>query len=484
MQLPGILRISQYGFYIQISTVALCLAVIFGPRFHKIPPEKQAKVMDYIVDFINNRTYVEASNNISSICTTSIPSLSSKYEFLELSDNLSEFPHGTDDEKYEQNSEGVEYEDIFENWDYMTELSTVITDPVETSGMISHIKNDPWQLGLYICYESETPDVACGCILTCGASLIHPKWAVTAAHCVPVNHIGQQAGGSSCYLTHRQVYYGRHILNYLGVSDPESPKREDIVAVALHPKYGENDNYLVRDVAVLRLKNSIPITEFTKPICLNNDKLLNPNLGSEITDYLLGLRDSYSKFKSYENYTCRSTGFGAVSFQHAASHILLSSEQVPIDSQKPLFFFKDLVDNSMLYMDLPETKSSKEKYWLDMFKHIFFTLGVTGSPCQGDSGGPLVCKKDSESTWELFGIVSWGLGCMHAPNAFVRVSTHYHWIWSIIEQFDSDANLDRVSRVYSGNIKNLSHNKLDKEPKIKLNEMRKSLEAVIHKINT
>ena len=270
----------------------------------------------------------------------------------------------------------------------------------------------------------------------------------------------------------------------MGVSDQNSPKRENIAAVALHPKYGENDNYLVRDVAVLRLNSSVPITEFTKPICLNNDKLLNPDVSSEIVDYLLGLRDSYSKYKSYESYECRSTGFGAVSFQHSASHILLSSKQVPIDSQKPLFFFKDLVDNNMLYMEIPEKTAAKEKYWLDMFKYIFFTIGVTGSPCQGDSGGPLVCRKDSESAWELYGIVSWGLGCMHAPNAFVRVSTHYHWIWSIVEEFDSDANLERVSRVYSGNIKNLSHNKLDKEPKIQLNEMRKSLEAVIRGINS
>jgi hypothetical protein len=149
---------------------------MFGPRFHKIPPEKQAKVMNYLADFINNHTYVEAGNNISSICTTSIPSLSNKYDYLELSDSLSEVSNSS---VYEQNADGVEYEDIFQYWDYMTDLSTVNTEPIETSGMISHIKNDPWQLGLYICYESEVEGVACGCILTCGASLIHPKWAVT-----------------------------------------------------------------------------------------------------------------------------------------------------------------------------------------------------------------------------------------------------------------------------------------------------------------
>jgi len=74
-----------------------------------------------------------------------------------------------------------------------------------------------------------------------------------------------------------------------------------------------------------------------------------------------------------------------------------------------------------------------------MFKYIHFTVGANGNACQGDSGGPLVCRATQYHDWQLFGVVSWGLGCSRGtPNAFSRIDTHASWIWAVIDTFDDD----------------------------------------------
>ena len=206
-----------------------------------IPPDKQKQVSNYIINFINNNTYIVSDNKISDVCTTSSNVMADTYSNLIYNETRTETngyanPSINHDEI---NTQGVDYENIFKTWhNYDDELlgQPIVPKKLENTGKISHIKNDPWQLSLFVCYETKKGE-HCGCTLICGASLLTTKWGVTAAHCVPQSHMGMRAGLTKCYSTARFVYYGRHFLNYLGQTSSDE-KRVEIAAVGLHPNYG------------------------------------------------------------------------------------------------------------------------------------------------------------------------------------------------------------------------------------------------------
>ncbi|XP_070535297.1 serine protease 30-like [Ptychodera flava] len=54
--------------------------------------------------------------------------------------------------------------------------------------------------------------------------------------------------------------------------------------------------------------------------------------------------------------------------------------------------------------------------------------------CQGDSGGPLV--SESDGTWTLVGVTSWGAGCgsPQSPGVYVNVTLFIDWVETTVEE--------------------------------------------------
>ncbi|KAJ8958159.1 hypothetical protein NQ318_006098 [Aromia moschata] len=55
--------------------------------------------------------------------------------------------------------------------------------------------------------------------------------------------------------------------------------------------------------------------------------------------------------------------------------------------------------------------------------------------CKGDGGGPMVCERGG--TWQVVGVVSWGIGCGQngVPGVYVKVAHYLDWIRQITQRY-------------------------------------------------
>ncbi|XP_053996820.1 trypsin-1-like [Hylaeus anthracinus] len=203
----------------------------------------------------------------------------------------------------------------------------------------------------------------------CGGTVINSRYILTAAHCV-----------DRFDPTSMSIVILEHDRNSTTEAETKVFKVDKLIKHSGYSTYNYNN-----DIALVRLKESIPFKGKMRPVCLPE------------------------RAKTFAGQKGIVTGWGAVSESGSVSQTL-QEVMVPI---------------------LTNTECRATKYparrITDNMLCAGYEEGMKDS-CQGDSGGPL--HVENNKTYNIVGVVSWGEGCAKPgyPGVYSRVNRYLTWI--------------------------------------------------------
>lgn len=254
----------------------------------------------------------------------------------------------------------------------------------------------------------------------CGATLIDPNWALTAAHCISDSR--QQA----IVIGMTSPFAGEGTPSGMGEAAIDAKGRGEIIEVLerfAHPGWltyyretGSSDrgtgHYTYHgDIALLRLKSEaivergvqrVPV-RLASPLSLGGDGLQSGTVttlgwGKSAPGWNPSRQLRRVSVPVLDNASCRRNYDRALGWDDPLVHVLPSM---------------------LCSGDLPRPDG-----------------GSPGSACQGDSGGPTLYRESPDAPWQLVGVVSfnWG-GCRAAQGKVsvdTRVSYFADWIHDVM----------------------------------------------------
>ncbi|XP_036373333.1 tolloid-like protein 1 [Megalops cyprinoides] len=243
----------------------------------------------------------------------------------------------------------------------------------------------PWQVSMQVWPASQTEPTF---FHTCGGTLIHKNWILTAAHCF-INYADELQRWRMCL--------GKHNLTF----EEPSEKCFSVLGIYRHEGFRYPQVPTVEfDIALVRLDGEVMPSAEISYVCM-------PSVEEQLPGGKM----------------CYATGWGDETGNSTNPKVAETLNQVAL----PV---------------VPFDTCKRMDYWWFQVKPSMICCGFTKpdelkSVCQGDSGGPLVCQDSPAHPWEVHGITSFGpIGCImdKKPSVFTRASAYMPWIDQVIRK--------------------------------------------------
>lgn len=260
----------------------------------------------------------------------------------------------------------------------------------------------PWLVSLHFLLEHRFTEES-GLQHLCGASLIHPEWVLTAAHCFE-EILGDGLSSAENWL----VVLGEH-----NQANPDGTEQILMVeSIIKHPNFiVADEREILWDIALLKLATPATLSDYVNTICLAPDYAVPT--GTE----------------------CVTAGWGYMHVENGKGVELPNHAELSILDQTVC---------ADAYNSLPESHEARQT--VSIVDSVICAARNNTDSCWGDSGSPLMCYHDNH--WVQIGIVSLGYECGNSrfPGIYTNVNYFYDWMSTVMSNEENTETLENTAQ--------------------------------------